>query len=108
MGWKSIAQACDILGWETMKNIALRHNMPIVYLGRRPTISAMELEVWWARLLLEQRQARRKGRPEVWEQNTNTYEEVSIELSKKPREDYYDPEREEACLHALDERNRRK
>ena len=53
-GWKSIGNAMG-LSWETTKKIAIKYEMPIARLNASPAISALELEIWFARLLLKDR-----------------------------------------------------
>ncbi|OGP46703.1 MAG: hypothetical protein A3K30_03205 [Deltaproteobacteria bacterium RBG_13_51_10] len=53
--WKSIANAMGISCWQTVKRIAIKYAMPTVTLNRSPAISALELEIWFARLLLKSR-----------------------------------------------------
>ena len=54
IGWKSIGNAMG-LSFQTARNIARKYDMPIVRLNRSPAISALELEIWFARLLLKER-----------------------------------------------------
>ncbi len=55
IGWKDIGRALGGLHWQTVKNIARKYHMPIVPLNGRPSITALELNIWWCRLLLKPR-----------------------------------------------------
>ncbi len=55
IGWKDIGRALGGVHWQTAKNIAKKYDMPIVPLNDRPSITALELNIWWCRLLLESR-----------------------------------------------------
>jgi len=54
VGWKSIGNTMGLTG-QTAKNIARKYDMPIARLNRSPAISKLELEIWFARLLLKER-----------------------------------------------------
>jgi len=51
IGWKSIGNTMG-LTWQTAKNIARKYDMPIAYVNRSPAISTLELEIWFASLLM--------------------------------------------------------
>ena len=59
IGWKSIGAACGVT-WKTLKRYAIKYEMPVVPLNGRPSITGMELEIWWATLLLVKRGNKRK------------------------------------------------
>jgi hypothetical protein len=46
-GWKAIATACDFKTRKTIRKKAKKYGMPIIYMGRTPTISRKALEEWW-------------------------------------------------------------
>jgi hypothetical protein len=54
VGWKSIGNTMGLTG-QTAKNIARKYDMPIAYVNRSPAISKLELEIWFAKLLLKER-----------------------------------------------------
>ena len=49
-GWKEIASACGVKTRKTIKKRAKNYNMPVVYMGKRPTITRKALESWWEEL----------------------------------------------------------
>ena len=56
IGWKDIGAAMRVTE-ETAKAVALKYEMPIVRVNKRPMISDLELRVWFARLLLRSRKS---------------------------------------------------
>ena len=50
IGWKQIAYACGKITVPTVKRKAKKHNMPIVYIDSKPTITKTALEQWWLAL----------------------------------------------------------
>jgi hypothetical protein len=59
IGWKSIGEALGVSPM-TARRVARRYEMPVVELNGRPSISGMELEIWWAGRLLINRGIIRK------------------------------------------------
>ena len=55
IGWKEIGRAVGGLTEATIKKIAGRYAMPLVSINGRPSITRLELECWWCRLLLMER-----------------------------------------------------
>ncbi len=55
IGWKQIGRALGDITWQTAKVIAKKYEMPTVPLNGRPSITALELNIWWCRLLFKTR-----------------------------------------------------
>lgn len=50
-GWKDIGRHCgNIRTVSTIKKLAKKYHMPIVYMNNRPFISESALEEWWNKL----------------------------------------------------------
>jgi len=65
IGWKDIADALGFTNRWGARNFARKNGLPLVYLGRRPTISLLELQMWWYRHYLEKKVRKPRTRTEM-------------------------------------------